>query len=232
MRIIVVIFSIFYLSVINIAFINANSEESEAVAQLKGKGVDVRLLRGKSGMYIIGFDNKTTIKDDDLKFLLPIKNKVKNISIYDGRKSHKILEYIKEMSNVEVLGIKMNISDRELINFQDLKKLKSLIIVSNSINGEGLVYLKELKNISNLDLEIPLKEEKLSYLEGYEKLRILNLNNTPITDKALTIISSFKSKELIAVYLIGTKVTKQAAQSFYKLRGVEACINANECNAQ
>lgn len=217
-----------FVFISNILF--SQESEKSAFDTLKKSGVEIRYNKARKTYQINDIGN---IEDNKLINLEPIIQKIETFGT-GKRKSKMILNYIKKMSNVRVLFLEdgsFHDDDYEFIN--NMQSLKILSLKNNKITGDCFKKFQDLKQIETIDLTgNNIIENNLNYLNNLRRLRVINLNNTPITDKALEIIANYKSKDLAAVFVIGTKVTKTAAQRFYKLRGVEACVNANECNAQ
>ena len=202
--------------------------ENKAFETLKKYGAEIRYNKARD---IYRISDLGDIPDEKLNLLEPLLYKITMIGVGD-RKTKLFMNQVKKINRLEVIFLENNnLNDDDLLSIRKLSFINTLGLKNNKINGEGFKILNELSEIKTIDLSgNPINDDNLKYFTHLKKLRIINLNNTPVTDKALDIISNYETRELVVVTVIGTKVTKKAAERFYKTRGVEACINSKDCH--
>lgn len=125
----------------------------KAIEQLRKKGVIVMPVSQSSNYLMANFVTASSISDNDLSLLLPIKKQVVWLKIGDTKISDSALTYIGQCINLTLLQLNnTNITDRGLLLLKNLKRLQSLNLVGTNVSAQGIVGLKGLKQLQSLYL--------------------------------------------------------------------------------
>lgn len=127
--------------------------DDKAIEQLRKKGVIVMPVSQNSNYLMVNFVTASSISDNDLALLLPIKKQLVWLKIGDINISDSALRYIGQCTNLIMLQLNnTNITDAGLLQLKNLEQLQSLNLVGTKVSTAGIVALKNLKKLQSLYL--------------------------------------------------------------------------------
>ena len=127
--------------------------DDKAIEQLRKKAVIVMPVAQNSNYLMANFVTASSILDNDLSLLLPIKKQIVWLKIGDTKISDSALTYIGQCTNLTLLQLNnTTITDAGLPLLKNLKQLQSLNLVGTKVSAKGIVALKALKQLQSLYL--------------------------------------------------------------------------------
>lgn len=164
-------------------------KEREAIAQLKERGLPIRVEDGHGTCLSIQGHALTrrTFSMDDLNRL----------------------QWCRKLKRLELNGLPL--TDQQARFIVHCRELEYLGLESTRISDATLAVIGDLSELQNLYLvETETTDEGIRYLQGLSKLRKLNLARTGITDNGLIYLERLSSLEVVRV--AETAVTREGAQ--------------------
>lgn len=127
--------------------------DEKAIFKLKDMGVVVTPVAKGSNYLMANFVTASSVGDDDIKLLLPIKKQLIWLKLGDTKITDKALPVLAECTNLTLLHLNnTNITNQGLQSLKSLTNLQLLNLVNTKVTGSGIEQLANLKKLQSIYL--------------------------------------------------------------------------------